>query len=123
MPWRVDIPLEASLVETTYSGVLTPPELSDAVRETLRVAETSGLKRFLADCTSLEGGHSILDLYALVDSIAKDATGIDKEAVLLPSLPAAAEDVRFWETACFNRGLNVRVFVDRESAREWLLSP
>ncbi|MFZ2449678.1 MAG: hypothetical protein WAW36_04065 [Methylovulum miyakonense] len=39
-----------------------------------------------------------------------------KEAILLPSLPAPIENVKFWETACYNRGLRVRIFDDRQNA-------
>jgi len=124
MPWQVSIAPGSPFVETTYSGVLTPPELADAVRKTLRQAGTHGLKRFFADCTPLEGGHSILDLYTLADSLAKgDLSAVEREAVLLPALPAPAENVQFWETACLNRGLNVRIFLDRELAVAWLLEP
>jgi len=44
-----------------------------------------------------------------------------KEAVLLPGLPASAENVKFWEMTCSNRGLNVKIFIDRENAIKWLM--
>lgn len=110
------------IVETRYSGVLMPAELTAAVRETLAVGQRQGYTRFLGDCTELAGGHSIVDLYNLVDLVESARVGLDiKEAVLLPVSPASAEAVRFWETACLNRGAIVRIFTDREHALDWLL--
>jgi hypothetical protein len=38
----------------------------------------------------------------------------------IPRFPQAAADAAFWETAAFNRGFQVRLFEDLESALEWL---
>jgi hypothetical protein len=122
MPWSVRILPEFPIVETKYSGILTPAELTDAVRETMALTQTHGTSLLLGDCLGLEGGHSIVDLYELSDFLG--STGMAqsmKEAVLLPGLPMAAEDVRFWETACLNRGIRVQVFLDRQNAIDWLL--
>ena len=67
------------------------------------------------------GGHSVVALYGLIGVF--QSVGIDwrfREAVLMPSLDAAAEEVAFYETACRNRGFNVRVFRERGEALAWL---
>lgn len=66
------------------------------------------------------GGHSIVDLYALIKLLeSRDLRGL-KEAILMPSLQASRQDVEFYETACLNRGFNVKVFRDRQAALDWL---
>jgi len=45
---------------------------------------------------------------------------IEREAVLLSDDAAAADQMEFFETACRNRGLDVRVFRDRDEALGWL---
>ena len=47
---------------------------------------------------------------------------IEREAVLLPLDPAAEEEFQFFETVCRNRGLDVRVFAERDEALAWLTS-
>ena len=122
MPWHISIHPDFPIVETCYSGVLSPPELSDSITETLAFSLSHGLNLFLGDCTQLVGGHSVVDLYFFADALAASAGGrAFKEAVILPSLPGSAENVRFWETTCYNRGLNVRIFSERESAIKWLM--
>ena len=44
-----------------------------------------------------------------------------REAIVLPLQPDAIEKVAFWETACINRGIHVRVFSDYRGALNWLV--
>jgi hypothetical protein len=121
MPWHIQVLQTPLIVETIYSGVLTPAELSEAVRETLALARPGAVNRFLGNCESLVGGHSIVDLYFLADAVM--ATGLAhtmKEALVIPEGAAPADKVEFWETACASRGINVRVFHNRQSAIDWL---
>lgn len=124
MPWQVRVLEDHPVVETCYTGRLSADELAAAVRETLAAARAHNEVLVLGDCTGLEGGHSIFDLFATVDLvIASGLAGRMREAVLLPSLPESLETVHFWETACRNRGLCVRIFADRQEALHWLLHP
>ena len=124
MPWHASVHPDLPIVETCFSGVLTPSELSDAAIETLTLAHTSDRILLLGDCSALVGGHSFGDLYSLANAVRlgdKDYSSL-KEAVLLPTLPAAFNLVKFWETACSNLGIKVRSFSDRQSALDWLLA-
>ena len=76
----------------------------------------------LTDLTTLVGGHSIVDLYVLVDEIhRRGLAGRYREAIILPKAAATAEMAGFWETACTNRGIEVRLFTDRAKAKAWLV--
>lgn len=123
MPWEFHLHPEHPVIEATYSGLLGPAELSDSVKAFGVLARESGRGLLLSDCTSLEGGHTLLDLYGLADIILSSGESrlLQREALILPELPDSAEKVGFWETVCYNRGLDVRVFKDRGSALEWLL--
>lgn len=122
MPWRVSLNPELPVVETLYSGLLNPAELSDAVRATVSALLEHGLTRVLSDCTELEGGHSITDLYFLADAVlASGLSQVMKEAVLMPSRHDPAVNAQFWETLCVNRFFSVRLFKERVAAIEWLL--
>ena len=122
MPWQCSVLSEGPIVETCYSGVLTPPELAAAIETTIKTARESRTHLILGDCTDLEGGHSITDLYYFAEAAAAnpDVVGA-KEALLLPHLSATSEMVEFWETTCLNRGIWARIFDDRRTAIDWLL--
>lgn len=123
MPWRVTYDAQAGLVETLYQGVVTSAELSAAIEATIVAGGLHQCHRFLGDCRTLEGGHTIFDLFAKVEEL--DDLGLAgqiREAVLLPASGVAARDVEFWQTACTNRGLDVQLFTDRDVALAWLLA-
>ncbi len=122
MPWSIILHPNDPFVETRYVGSLSPPELAEAVHETLRTVEAHKRHLVLGDCSKLEGGHSLFDLYGLADAVlASGLAHLIREAIILPALPGAVEDVRFWETTCMNRGIVVRIFTTREEALAWLL--
>ncbi len=75
----------------------------------------------LTDTRELQGGHSLADLYFLSDWLVQQQAFRLREAVLMPVSAAVQDNARLWETACFNRGLNVKVFNDRDAALTWLL--
>jgi len=123
MPWHASAHPELPIVEINISGVLTPAELSDAIGATLALVSAHGRTRILADCSRLDGGHSFVDLFFAAGNVAAtDVAPALKEAVIMPGLPPSAELARFWETACVNRGMLVRVFADREDGLAWLLA-
>ena len=122
MPWNVFIHPENPIIETQYIGGLSPEELSNAFYQTVALAEQHKATLFIADCSQLTGGHSLFDLYELIKVIgASDLRRSFKEALLLSDSPLINEDVKFWETACRNQGLQVKVFQDRQAALDWLL--
>lgn len=125
MPWSVSVDTATQTVTTVYAGVLSPAALGEAVAATLAACQANQLVRLLADCSQLEGGHSVLDLYDTASSIGQlPGAALLKEAVLLPPTAAAAtaDSVHFWETTATNRGMQVRVFADRDAALTWLTS-
>lgn len=122
MPWSVEYRSDPSYIETRYEGILRPDELRAAIEATMAASIKERTLRFLGDCSLLEGGHSVVDLYAMVDLL--EASGVARgmrEAIIMPFLAPAARDVQFWETAAMNRGFFVRLFPDREQALTWLL--
>ena len=121
MPCQIRLRNNQSYVEATYSGALKQSELEQAAFKILEFMKEEGTMLLLADCSDIKGGHSVFDLYALSDWLKATAPHI-KEAVVLPTLPLASENVKFWETTCRNRGLMVCIFNDCRSALEWLLA-
>lgn len=121
MPWIAAYRADLDLVETHYQGTLPPDELRAAIVRTVELGLAHGTKRFLSDCSTLQGGHTVMDLYGLASIL--QSCGLPPhscEALIMPNLPVAAADVRFWETICRNRGLEVRAFPDHASALAWL---
>ena len=123
MPWNTQYHSDTQIVEAVYSRSISPAEVEGAVRSTLALGVEHSATRFLTDCTELTGGHSITDLYGMMELLLSSGLPytVREAGVLFPSSdPTAIENVGFWELACRNRGINVRVFPDRASAQAWL---
>jgi hypothetical protein len=122
MPWQVQLLPQQPIVETLYAGHLTSEELHAAVTASLQEAKTHRVTRLLSDCTTLEGGHNFADLFDLAENLQNDDFAFSlREAVLLPPTGPGVEMVKFYETTCRNRGLEVRIFTDRTQAIAWLM--
>ena len=122
MAWTARYLDDIDVVETVCCGYLSAAELCDAALATLTLGKAKGARRFLGDCRELRGSCSVVDLYSLAERVTSfQRNGQFREAMVLPEIEAVARDVRFWETACVNRGLDVRVFATRDGAIEWLL--
>jgi len=123
MSWKTIVHTDPPIIETCYSGSLTKSELFAAAHETLALGQEHGRHLFLGDCSNLTSSPSVFDLYQLAKKISlDDFPHILREALLLPKVPAFIESVNFWETIGRNRGFAVRVFKDRKTALNWLLS-
>lgn len=126
MPWHLVRHSRpgGDILETVYQGMVNPAELESAVKATLTEATREPLRRFLGDCTALDGGHSLGDLYAIVSRLERSPRppGM-REAILAPYRESMAKEVRAYETMCLNRGIVVKVFLDRAEALAWLEEP
>ena len=121
MPWRICILENPTIIETAYIGQLSPAELTEAAERTLAAGREHGTNLFLGDCTGLTGGHSEVDLFWLAEWLTKQERPLGmREAVLLPQLPPASDNVKMWEMLGRNRGFSIQLFSVREAALAWL---
>lgn len=121
MPYRIEISSEPEKLEVKYFGKVTEDEYRAAIIEFIDKKGGSKYLLVLTDCLEMNIGPSVLDVYERINMYEK--LGIDtetKEAILIPADQIVVENVKFYETACLNRGYNVRIFENRKEAIEWL---
>ena len=112
---------EAGVVEMVFVGAASPQEIDVAMTKAGAVGAEHLSNRYLVDCRQTAAGGTAFDVLALAEFLSSVPRGvIEREAVLLPADAAAAEQLEFFETACRNRGLDVRVFSERDEALSWL---
>lgn len=121
MPISLRYHEDHDVLEMTFDGCLDARELEASVKEALAVSRRSGTRRLLADCAGLESGPSVVDLYYLAALAATEGPEGWKDAIVRPRNPDAARDVAFWESTALNRGIDAKVFTEREAAMQWLL--
>jgi len=124
MAWQAKFNPELKIIELTYTGTITPADLEEAYMASAELATQAGTAKFLADCSEMIGGSYLLtDLYNLIAKFEeRRGAYVIKEALILPISTVPREDVKFYETACMNRGFNMKVFSTVEDALVWLLS-
>ncbi|MBE2217105.1 MAG: STAS/SEC14 domain-containing protein [Ignavibacteria bacterium] len=121
MPFKIEIHTHPERIEVTYYGKVTEEELRLAIKEFMDKKGGSEYLLVLTDCLGITTSPSVLDVYERINMYEK--LGIDtetKEAILIPSDQIVVENVKFYETACLNRGYNVRIFENRQEAIDWL---
>lgn len=120
MAWTTRYDSELKIIELTYTGFVSPAELAGAFAAVLAAFREHSTRKLLADCTDLLGGHSVIDIYELIKSFDPIELSGVKDAMLMPTLPASAENALFFKSACDNIGINVRICATRQEALDWL---
>jgi hypothetical protein len=121
MPFTTTFLTDIRTVSITYEGEMERAEGEAAIAATGELVAEHGSHRFLADCSSMQVSGSLIDVLAFVERLSSmGMEAIEKEAIVLPRDEDAADRITFFETACRNRGLNVRLFSERDEALAWL---
>lgn len=112
------------IIEVVLSGALADPEAVEMLVEARRLQDELGIPGALLDCTDVTQGLSYPSVVEMADYIVAMGVPSDwRQAVVKPHDVTAAVTIGLWEAAGNNRGMNIKVFPDRDSALEWLTTP
>lgn len=121
MGWGINY--NQSIIELEYFDIVTKNDLVNAFKGAEKMSFENRTTLILSDCREMKGGHTLFDLFGLIEELGKaDMLRSIKEAVLISVNAETVANIEFWETACRNRGFNVRIFDNREEALKWLKS-
>ncbi len=121
MSWDLKFENERGIIFLKYSGTVSPKELKESVFEGIKLVKETGITKLLTDCREMTWGHYVFDLMSIISEYNDIGISHDlKEAILMPEDATAKSNVEFYETACFNRGYNVKIFSDTDEAIKWL---
>ena len=112
-----------SIIEMVYGVHVSPEEIIFSIKECVKLCNKLQVFYILTDCLAMETGHTIFDIFGMLSMY--DELGVKRimrEALLLPRDAKMSSNVTFYETACLNRGYNVRIFKSREEGIQWLLN-
>lgn len=123
MPWIIRFLAEERVVETVYSGMISPYELEQSITETLAASAAHASARFLVDGAAMQGGHTTSDLYTHMEKAIKFgfAEPFREALVLPPRAPLEiVQNMQFWPAGLRLRGYDVQIFIERAQALNWL---
>lgn len=124
MTTSIDVRPDGQYLEVVHRGVLTRDELEAARTEATRLLREHGLLRLMVDGRAADiTGLSDVDMFEFAAAHSSALPAVDRLRMALVVPRAHAEVARFAETVAQNRGVNLRIFFDAGSARDWLTGP
>lgn len=121
MSWGINY--NQGIIELKYFDIVTKDDLVNAFKGAEKIFFEKRTTLILSDCREMKGGHTLFDLFGLIEELGKvDILRSIKEAVLITVNSETIANIEFWEIACRNRGFNVRIFNNQEEALKWLKS-
>ena len=124
MPHTVKHDPVLAIVEVTFTGSVTGADLREATTKCSTLQKQTGATRFLVDGNQWDVIASFVDIYDLPAEqyLNEEVYRESRIAVVLPTSERSLYAAQFYETACQNRGWNAKVYPDRQSALDWLMS-
>ena len=104
------------IIEVVSSGVLTREDMESTKARLQRILDEKGISRVLIDTARLQSLPSTIDIIAVWSTYSRDL----KIALLVTVSNPINKDIAFSETVGVNRGKRVKMFWDKEEARQWL---
>ena len=108
------------IVEIVHTGRMTIVEATESRTEAAAIMFDRDLTLILADVSQTDHDENTGDLLEFNSSHYDVFPAGSRLAVVIPADPSKAESARFAETVAVNRGILMRIFLDREEALEWL---
>ena len=122
MAYTLEYNRTLNIVELVYTGLYTTQESQESTSRAIALGKEHGDADVFVDATEAVLAVSIFDLLDLPDRqyVAENLNRRIRVAIVPPRRPKDKEDVLFYETACLNRGWQVRLVPNRDDAIEWL---
>jgi hypothetical protein len=111
---------DTDCIELTIQGIFNMKRLEAIAPEVARLSEKSACLRILNDMSNATIDVSLADIYSSPQQM--DNSGICRSTRRALVVPPGFEQATFLETVTRNRGHNLKIFHDRDSATAWLLT-
>lgn len=122
MPYTVDYDADKGLITVVNMGVMSRAEYHDEIAQCKAMSDAHDVKRFLVDDLKLEPSLKLLEIYDFTDLYEKMGVSHDNRiAVVARPDPAKKHKFDFFETICQNRGFQVKLFADTDTALAWVM--
>ncbi len=105
----------------TNIGKFTHKDFMKQAIEAIKIAETQNCHKFLSDCTSMYLETNTMNIYDTSGYYNEiNVSRESKIALLVPPGHKSEKDLKFFETVNVNKGWQIKLFGDKESAVKWL---
>lgn len=122
MAYELKLIKNKRIIEIKNSGEITSDDMIAQTRQTIQLQHEKGISSILADFASVTVDANISDVFQFPELY--EQMGMDhksKIAVFVSDIEIKTEELHFYETICLNRGWNIKIFLERKKAIQWLL--
>lgn len=122
MPWQIKIDEMNRVTEIVFSDNVSHQEIVESAKAGALLGSETGRHVFLLRFDSVFRGPSPFELLDQIEHF--HAIGVSrgiKLALMLPEKKEIHDGLMFYETACLNRGYQVKAFEKHEDALNWLI--
>ena len=122
MPYTVRHNPASGFIEVTFTGLMTGADLREVTTKAISLSKQEATTRFVIDAFAAELAALIYEIYDLParQYVEEELSRETRAVVILPASEKARAAALFYETACRNRGWDVRTFSERQAAIDWL---
>ncbi|MEX2681764.1 MAG: hypothetical protein Q6373_009190 [Candidatus Sigynarchaeota archaeon] len=111
---------KTGIIWWVYPRAETLEVVSRVVEEIMKIAEETGEKRVVFDARRLDSTSSIWGIFERTELVAKRVQGKGMRVAALFSNHIPVKETQFLEDVARNRGMELTVQPDKESALRWL---
>ena len=116
MPDNVVLNKELGIIDITSYGIVTSRDIIDSINKIEGFFKESGINKVLVDTTTQEQMPGTVGIFKLFSTMPKAYIYV----LLVKENQLTEEDLQFAETVAVNRGVQMKIFYDREKALKWL---
>jgi hypothetical protein len=122
MTWRIEFDEHRKVIFLTFQAEVSKEDVRDSSAAVIATMHDHDTRKVLTDLAEVESlAVSTMGIYHLPKSYMQMGLNLPfTEAIVVPKSSKIRKDAEFYETVCVNRGVNARIFEDRDQALEWL---
>ena len=115
--------LEDGIVEIVHTGRMTIKEATASRQEAAAIMKSRNLRLVLADVSDTDHDQSTADLFDFNASQYDVFPHFTRLSVVIPPDAGHLSSAQFAETVAVNRGIAMKIFLNKDDAMKWLRGP
>ena len=125
MSYEIKFIKENGIIEIKNKYDISYEKMITQTQEVIKLQHEKNTSLILTDFSSVKVNVDVnlSDIFQFPELY--EQMGMDRKskiAVLVSEMEVKTEELDFYETVCLNRGWNIRIFLKKTEAIEWLLS-
>ena len=123
MAYEIKLIKNKRIIEVKNSGKITNEDMIAQTQEVIKLQHEKNMFLILTEFAAVKVDVNISDVFQFPELY--EQMGLDRKskiAVLVSEIEIKAEELNFYETICLNRGWQIKIFLKKKEAIEWLLS-